>query len=198
MRVSLCVTGAAVLLISAGCGQAGSPASPAPLASREPSVLTPGSSRAPRATIAVGGATAHSREVTFAGRIEGTFSVEGAPPVISVHLEATGNGAHVGRFELVSDHVVSFITLMGEGSATLKMPNGDSVETVVKGVATPTGPGQFDIEETLEIKEGTGRGRFDGASGSFTVQRSAMSPDGIQGTTSGTFSGAVVLRGDRD
>jgi len=198
MRVSLCLAGVAVLLVSGGCGQVGSPASPTPLASREPSALTQAGSKQVQPATALGVAAARPREVTFSGRIEGTFSVAGAPPVISVHLEATGNGTHVGRFELVSDHVVSFITLMGEGGATLTTPNGDSVETDLKGVATPAGPGQFDIEETLEIQEGTGTGRFAGASGSFTVQRSATSPDGVHGTTSGTFSGTIVLRGDRD
>ena len=118
--------------------------------------------------------------------------------MISVHLEATGNATHVGRFDLVSDHVVSFITLKGEGSASLTTPNGDSVETILDGDAKPTGPGQFDIEERLTIKPGTGTGRFAGASGILTIQRSAISPDGIQGTTSGTISGTIVLRGERD
>jgi hypothetical protein len=60
------------------------------------------------------------------------------------------------------------------------------------------GPGQLSIEETVTIREGTGTGRFTGASRSFKVWRIATSPDGVQGTTSGTFSGTIVLRGDGD
>jgi len=198
MRASLYVASTAVLLVSAGCGQAEIPTSPTALAPREASARAPESSQRPDPAAAVNSETSKPQEVTVAGRIEGTFSVAGEPPVISVHLEATGNATHVGRFDLVSDHVVSFITLMGEGSARLTTPNGDSVETDNDGVAKPTGPGQFDIEETLAIKQGTGTGRFAGASGTLTIQRSATSPDGIQGTTSGTISGTIVLRGDRD
>ena len=197
MRASLYVASTAVLLVSAGCGQAGIPTSPTPLASREASARAPEASQRLHQT-AVNFEASMPREVAVTGRIEGSFSVAGEPPVISVHLEATGNATHVGRFNLVSDHVASFITLRGEGTTKLTTPNGDSIETHVDGVAMPTGPGQFDIDETLAIKQGTGTGRFAGASGILTIQRSATSPDGIQGTTSGTISGTIVLRGDPD
>ena len=198
MRAALFVASTAVLLVSAGCGQAGIPTSPTALASREVSAGASKSSQRLGPAAAVNSRASKPREVTVAGRIEGTFSVTGEPPVISVHLEAIGNATDVGRFDLVSDHVVSFITLKGEGTASLTTPNGDSVEAILDGEAMPTGPGQFDIEEMLAIKPETGTGRFAGASGTLRIQRSAISPNGIQGTTSGTISGTIVLHGDRD
>jgi len=69
--------------------------------------------------------------------------------------------------------------------------NGDSIYTSVAGSSEMTAtPGVFSITEVNTITGGTGR--FDGAQGSFTVERLINLATGF---TSGSFHGTITSPG---
>ena len=169
------ITGAAVVaLLCAGCGQAVSPARPSPTDAASQSI---GSVR-----------TAHM--VPFNGSLEGTVTVTFlVPPLASVHIAAAGTATHLGRFTVDIPHVVDFSTAAGTGTFTFTAANGDTLTADFTGRAQTDTP-VFSIVEHATITGGTGR--FEGAQGSFTVERSY---DTIAGTTTGSFEGSISSPG---
>jgi hypothetical protein len=130
--------------------------------------------------------------VPFKGRLEGVASITPlAPPFVSVLVEGTGNGTHLGRFTFAFPHLVNTATRTGVGAYHFIAANGDTLSADVSGLATPTAtPGVLSIVETATITGGTGR--FAGATGGFTVERLF---DTVIGTTAGSYSGTISSPG---
>jgi hypothetical protein len=139
-------------------------------------------------TAALAGPVAAGAEVPFKGRLEGFFTVTPlVPPFARVLIEATGNATHLGRFTVENRHVVPFVT-SGSGSYEFTAANGDTLTADFTITATPTPDGLFIVVEIATITGGTGR--FDGATGSFTVIRLL---DRAARFTSGSFDGSIVI-----
>ena len=85
---------------------------------------------------------------------------------------------------MVFPHTVNFATRTGTGTYTFTAANGDTVTADFTGQAT--GGPVVTIVEHGTVTGGTGR--FEGASGSFVVERSF---DPASGTTEGGFEGTL-------
>jgi hypothetical protein len=134
-------------------------------------------------------------QVPFKGSFEGDVTVTPlAPPYVMVDVEATGEATHLGKFTLDIPHVVNRAKGTAVGSYEFTAANGDTLSAKFTGTATPTATlGVLYIEETATITGGTGR--FAGATGSFSVERSY---DTVAGTTSGSFEGTITVGDDDD
>jgi len=175
-----------VVLSSVGCSQPFSPASP---------TLNPvaglGADANRVAASAVG-----KEEVPFKGSLGGdfTFAPEPAPSTFAaVRLNATGVGSHVGRFTLVAPHRVNLATVPAQGAGTFELiaANGDTLTGRLEGLGTLTAPPDgFTIVETYTITGGTGR--FAGATGRFTAERSVNL---TTLATTGSFEGTISSPG---
>jgi hypothetical protein len=125
----------------------------------------------------------------FKGTLEGTQTVTPlTPPLASVAVSVSGNATMMGRFTLELPHTVNFATQSAQGTATFVAANGDQLIASFTGAAQ-VGP-IVSIVEQATITGGTGR--FEGASGSFTISRE-FNP--AAGTTTGSFEGTVSAPG---
>jgi hypothetical protein len=125
----------------------------------------------------------------FKGTLEGVQTVTPlAPPLASVAVSASGSATMVGRFTLELPHIVNFATQSAQGTATFVAANGDQLIASFTGAAQ-VGP-IVSIVEQATITGGTGR--FEGASGNFTIRRE-FNP--AAGTTTGSFEGTVSAPG---
>jgi hypothetical protein len=110
-------------------------------------------------------------------------------PILSVDATGSGNATQLGQFTIDYQVQVNVLTLWGSGPTTLTASDGSTLFAEVSGQATPTEtPNVVTILATGIITGGTGR--FDGASGSFTMERVL---DQVTGVTSGTISGTILL-----
>ena len=131
-----------------------------------------------------------SQAVPFKGTIEGTQSVTPlAFPFLAVNGSATGNATYLGVFTAHFPHTVNVTTRIGVGTYAFTAANGDTLTADFSGQATQTGV--VLIEEHATVTGGTGR--FEGATGTFTVQRQF---DQATGATRGTFEGTISLRSE--
>jgi hypothetical protein len=119
----------------------------------------------------------------FKGTLEGTELIEGA----AHHIDATGNATQLGLFTLASDFTVNETTATGSGTAVWTARNGDQILTSETGAAVVTFP-IVTVSETYTMTGGTGR--FAGATGTFTVERTINLLTHI---TSGSFTGTINL-----
>jgi hypothetical protein len=111
------------------------------------------------------------------------------PPMMTGTASGSGNATHLGQYMLSFEVEVNLETIAGTGTAHFVAANGDSLYAVGTGQATPTDePDVFNVIENYTITGGTGR--FAGASGNITTDRSVNLTTGF---TSGTFSGSIVL-----
>ena len=108
-------------------------------------------------------------------------------PAMSVVAIATGQATKLGRFIETGKADVNLLTGSATGSATFEAANGDTLSTTIVGQGTPTDvPGQIIVTEEHTIAGGTGR--FEAATGSFTVVRL------YYGLLSyGSFEGTIIL-----
>jgi hypothetical protein len=126
-------------------------------------------------------------EGPFKGSLEGVEATTGAFPIVTVHGESTGNATHLGKFTAEYCDLVDLRTGSGTGSWVFRAANGDAVTAAGFGQAhLPPTNGVFSIEEHWTITGGTGR--FAGATGSFTVERSLNVATSL---TTGSFDGTI-------
>ena len=137
---------------------------------------------------------AAQKQVPFKGSLQGheTDTPEGGPPTtLNVDGNTMGIASHVGQFSFSYQLTVTLADGTATGSAHLIAANGDSIYTTVAGSSEMTAtPGVFSITEVNTITGGTGR--FDGAQGSFTVERLINLATGF---TSGSFHGTITSPG---
>jgi hypothetical protein len=132
---------------------------------------------------------ADGRELILKGSLEALETNIVNFPTLSVSASGAGNATQLGRFTVSYEVEVNLMTLAGVASAEFVAANGDSIYASGVGQATQTGtPGVVTIIENYTITGGTGR--FEGTSGTITVDRVL---DQTTGVTSGTISGTLVL-----
>ena len=128
-------------------------------------------------------------EVPFKGSLQAVETSVVQFPTLFVDASGSGNATHLGRFTVTYEIEVDIPTFHGVGSYHFVAANGDSIFTDVEGQGTePTVDGVSFIVETHTITGGTGR--FDGATGSFTVDRVI---NVFTGVSSGSFDGTIVI-----
>ena len=128
-------------------------------------------------------------QVPFRGSLEGDVTRSGAPPIVSVNVDAEGQATHLGHFALSIPHSVNVVTRI---EYLFVAANGDTLTATFTGAATPTAdPTVLYIEENATITGGTGR--FAGATGSFVCERLY---DTVAGTTTGSFEGTISSPGE--
>ena len=138
---------------------------------------------------------AAKEQVPFKGSLEGNVSVtpvpDSPPTIVDVLVEGAGNATQLGRFTLTIPHRVNRATRTASGSYHFTAANGDTLSANFTGQSMPTETlGVISIVETATITGGTGR--FAGATGSFTGERTY---DTLLGTTTGSFSGTISSPG---
>lgn len=137
------------------------------------------------------GPAAATDQLPFSGRLAGTVTVSPIdPPIASVLIEATGTATLLGRYTLEVPHVVNQATRIGTGAYVFTAANGDTLSADFTGQATLVAPGILTTLETATIIGGTGR--FAGATGSFTAQRTFYL---ATGETVGSFEGTISSPG---
>ena len=108
-------------------------------------------------------------------------------------LQASGGGAgnasHIGRFTYVVNATVNGVN--STGVFLLSFNNGDVIHGSLTGLGEITGPAEAHIVENLTINGGTGR--FEGATGSLTLDRIAdLSTLPAFDSHSGTLTGTII------
>jgi hypothetical protein len=175
MKGSFAVVALAAALLNGACSQPMSPVSPA--SGRSGTLSTDPAALASSAQL-----------MPFKGSFEGTQTLTPLqPPLGAVTGSGSGTGTLLGQFTVAFPHTVNFATRVGEGTFTFTAANGDTLTAPFTGLATQEGS-TVSIVEHATITGGTGR--FAGATGTFTVERTF---DQATGATSGTFVGSMSL-----
>src|SRR5688572_27500039 len=138
--------------------------------------------------LSLAGPAAASEPVPFKGTLEGVATVTFLNPTsVSVHIDASGYAAHLGRYPVEVPHLVNPQTRIANGSYVFTAANGDTLTAPFTGQATLTAtPGVLTIAETATIPGGTGR--FSDATGTFTTQRVFNQLTGLR---RGSFEGWI-------
>ena len=148
-------------------------------------------------TAALADPAAAQQQVPFKGTFQGSDTTSPGPSPTTGFLRTTasGHGTLLGRFSFTQDLTLNFANFTDTGSAQWTAANGDILYTTVVGSATP-GDVVFTVTEIHIITGGTGR--FSGAQGSFTVQRThvvALSEDGTHVTFGSIHDGTITPPG---
>ena len=142
--------------------------------------------------LCLAGPVTASDQVPFRGSMSGTATVTPInPPVVSVLLETSGTASQLGRFTLEAPHIVNQATLTAVGTYVFTAADGSTLTATLSGSASLVAPGQLAIAETGTITGGTGR--FEGATGSFSTERTFFP---ATGQTHGSFEGWISTPGD--
>jgi hypothetical protein len=174
MKGSFAVVALAAALLSGACSQPISPVSPA-------------SGRAGTLSAGPASLASSAQSVPFKGGFEGTTTFTPLqPPLGAVNGSGSGTGTLLGQFTVAFPHTVNFVTQVGEGTFTFTAANGDTLTAPFTGLATRAGGPTVSVVEHATITGGTGR--FAGATGTFTVERTF---DEATGATSGSFVGSM-------
>ena len=141
--------------------------------------------------LAVAGPVAAKDLVPFRGEMSGTATITPvAPPIVSVLLQTSGHASQLGSFTLQAPHTVNQATLTATGTYAFTAADGSTLTATLSGSATLVAAGQLAIAEEGVITGGTGR--FAGATGSFSTQRTFFPGTG---QTHGTFEGWISTPG---
>jgi len=131
-------------------------------------------------------------QVPFKGTFQGNDTV--APPTITT--SGTGRGTLLGELSFTQVTALNSPTT-GAGSAHWVAANGDSIDStsVVSADFSTHALGYITVTEIHTITSGTGR--FKGAQGSFTLERTHIVAPSADGThvTFGSFHGTITSPG---
>jgi hypothetical protein len=132
---------------------------------------------------------AGERQLLLKGSVETAETQNAVPPILYVSATGSGHATQLGLFTVSSQAEVTLPTLASSTSVTLVAADGSTLIGEGNGQGTViTPPLIVSIVETYTIIGGTGR--FEGASGSFTVERMLNRATGV---SSGTINGTIVL-----
>jgi hypothetical protein len=136
--------------------------------------------------LAIVAVNAVAAETPFKGTFSGVETNQLVFPILSVNREGTGTATYLGKYAEHATFRVDVRTGSATGTATFTAANGDTLTASVVGQGTTTGPTTRSIVEVYTITGGTGR--FAGATGTLTLERTL---DLATGVSTGTFSGAI-------
>jgi hypothetical protein len=135
---------------------------------------------------------AAQQQVPFKGTFQGKDAVN--PPTITT--SGGGTATHLGEFSFTHETKLNSPTT-GAGSAHWVAANGDSIDStsVVSADFSTRSLGYITVTEIHTVTNGAGR--FTGAQGSFTLERTHIVAPSADGThvTFGSFHGSVTSPG---
>jgi hypothetical protein len=151
----------------------------------------PGLSTSPSST--TGGAAltqaASGANLPFHGSLDGAETAVPHPPTIDVQSTGGGEATHLGRFTATFHALVTLPAGTAVGEFTFVAANGARLFATFTGQSAPTSVADVvSIQEIATITGGTGR--FEDATGSFTIDRLLNQVTHI---SSGSFSGTIDL-----
>ena len=138
-----------------------------------------------------------ARPVPFTGTLDGVHTsrtpLTGA--VVRDRFDLGGRAIMLGRFTVVIESTVDFGArpVTGFGTITFTAASGDKLVADQSGASALLVPGTVLITEHAVIDPLRSTGRFAGAEGRFTVQRTADAATGVGGRTGGSFAGTISL-----
>ena len=138
--------------------------------------------------------SASGTELPFRGSYTiNTNGVFTPPSTLVISGTATGHASHVGRFTATTVDVVNTTTATSTGTYTLTAANGDQlIATTAGGEDQFIPPNVSHVTLLATIVSGTGR--FDGATGTFTVRSiSVLDFATASSSGSGSFDGRINL-----
>jgi hypothetical protein len=117
-----------------------------------------------------------------------TFDFSGVPTMY-VDGQAWGNATHLGNYTATFEATVNLDLFSSEGDTVeFTAADGSTLSGLGSGSGAPAMPGYNYVVQTYEITGGSGR--FEGATGSFTVHRWVNLATGI---SYGSFDGTLVM-----
>jgi hypothetical protein len=140
------------------------------------------------AALVFAGAASAEHAVPFNGSYSGRCTLVSFNfPIVQLDCLASGQATHVGNSSEESLIAANLILGTTSGTVTLAAANGDELFLTTSGSSSPLGGGVNAISGTQTVTGGTGR--FEGASGSFTVAGTVnSSTEAISYTLEGSTS----------
>jgi hypothetical protein len=140
-------------------------------------------------TVTAPDATTKVDRLLFNGTVQSTETSVTVFPTVSTTATGSGNAAELGAFTIYYQVEISLLDLSSTESAQFIGTNGDSLRAEAVGQATENRtPGMLNVVDIYKITGGTGR--FDGARGTFTLNRLVSV---TTGAASSTFEGYLLL-----
>jgi hypothetical protein len=134
-------------------------------------------------------ATTKMTRLPFNGTVQSTETSVTVFPTMSATATGSGNATQLGSFTIRYQVEISLLDLSGTEAAQFMGTNGDSLSAEAVGQATENRtPGMLNVVDIYKITGGTGQ--FDGASGTFTLNRLVSL---TTGAASSTFEGYLLL-----
>ena len=133
--------------------------------------------------------TTKVNRLAFNGTVQSTETSVTVFPTMSVTATGSGNATQLGSFTIHYQVEINLLDLSSTETAQLSGANGDSLRAEAVGQATENRtPGMLNVVDIYKITGGTGR--FDGARGTFTLNRLVSV---TTGAASSTFEGYLLL-----
>ena len=133
--------------------------------------------------------TAKMNRLSFNGTVQSTETSVTVFPTMSVTATGSGNATQLGAFTIHYQVEINLLDLSSTETAQFSGTNGDSLRAEAVGQATENRtPGMLNVVDIYKITGGTGR--FDGARGTFTLNRLVSV---TTGAASSTFEGYLLL-----
>ena len=138
-------------------------------------------------SVTIVSASAVAAEIPLKGTVNAVETGVTIFPIRSITREGGGTASYLGKYTEQVVLQINLVTRSSTGTATFTAANGDTLTTTVVGQATlTTTPGVISVVEVYTITGGTGR--FANATGTFTLESTAIQATGV---SSGTFSGVI-------
>ena len=140
-------------------------------------------------TPASAAASAQFTRLQFQGKAQSPEMYGASYPIISVSATGSGIATEIGQFALIYKEELNQTDLSTVETAQFVGLNGNSLNVTGVGQATVTATsGIYNLIEIYKVTGGTGR--FAGARGTITVNRTM---DMTNGQTSSTFDGYLLI-----
>ena len=132
---------------------------------------------------------ANVTRLQFKGTAQSPEMYGASYPIISVSATGSGIATELGQFALIYKGEINQIDLSTVESAQFVGLNGNSIDVTGVGQATETATsGIYNLIEIYKVTGGTGR--FAGAKGTITVNRTVNMTNG---QTTSTFDGYLLI-----
>ena len=122
--------------------------------------------------------SAVAAETPFKGTVSAVETGTTVFPTRFSDRVGTGNATYLGRYTEHVTETINIPTMSSTGAATFTAANGDTLLATEVGQATRTSPTTLSIVEVYTVTGGTGR--FDDATGSFTLESNVDQTTGAQ------------------
>lgn len=125
----------------------------------------------------------------FKGTAQSRDVYSGSYPIVSMTATGSGVATELGQFRLVYAGEINLTDLSTVEAAQFAGSNGNSIDVTGVGQATETStPGIYTLVQIYKVSGGNGR--FAGAKGTITLNRTVNM---VSGLTDSTFDGYILV-----